>query len=328
LLLAAWKWLAAEADDLGEKHQCAETMLSLNPSDERLWLAWQWVLQEQTAHSTRPAACSNEMCPLYAVSFGGIMGWKRRWPERRPRPTVRPLSNEEREQIMDVFRKGIESSQVLSSLGIRVRALRGRFYFERVWQISDEQSEVEVIGRATPLENAEESLLLEVEKQKGSWYEVVRGTAEKVISKIASDTKGTFHGLGALDASLRKAGGDAKRLEVKVLESFRFVYAGTGEECPFHEALFHFFGIPIDIIAEPRQWYIYHRKPQIVEMSEDRTQVLVRFSAHGIYGSFSGVCLYAIVDGKWDAFTIKPDQSGDVATAIAWLKKREWREWY
>jgi len=187
---------------------------------------------------------------------------------------------------------------------------------------------VEVIGRATPLENAEESLLLEVEKQKGSWYEVVRGTAEKVISKIASDTKGTFHGLGALDESLRKAGGDAKRLEVKVLESFRFVYAGTGEECPFHEALFHFFGIPIDIIAEPRQWYIYHRKPQIVEMSEDRTRVLVRFSAHGIYGSFSGVCLYAIVDGKWDAFTIKPNQSGDVATAIAWLKKREWREWY
>jgi len=255
------------------------------------------------------------------------MGWKRRWPERQPRPKVRPLSNEEREQILDVFREGIESSPVLSSLGIRVRALRGRFYFERVWQFPDEQPEVEVIGRATPLENSEESLSLEVEKRKGSWYEVVRGTAEKVISKIASDTKGTFHGLGALDASLRQAGGSPKRPEVKMLEGYRFVYADTGEKCPFHEALFHFFGIPIDIIGEPRQWYIYHRKPRIVEVSEDRTRVLVEFTAYGMSGSFSGVCLYAIVDNEWDAFTIKPNQSGDIATAIAWLKKRGWREW-
>ena len=84
------------------------------------------------------------------------MGWKRRWPERRPRPKGRVLSSEEREQILDVFRKGIESSPVLSSLNVRVRALRGRFYFERVWQFPGEESEVQVIGRATPLEDSEE----------------------------------------------------------------------------------------------------------------------------------------------------------------------------
>ncbi len=255
------------------------------------------------------------------------MGWKRRWPERRPRPKVRVLSSGEREQILDVFRKGIESSPILSSLNVRGRALRGRFYFEKVWQSPGEESEVQVIGRATPLENSEEDLLLEVEKRKGNWYEVVRGTAEEVISKIVSDTKGTFHGLGTLGASLRKAGGSLDRLEVKMLENFRFVYVSTGEECTFHEAMFHFFGIPIDIIAEPRQWYVYHRKPQIIEVSEDRTRVLAQFTAYGMSGPISGVCLYAIADDKWGAFTIKPNQSGDIATAIAWLKKRKWQEW-
>jgi len=185
---------------------------------------------------------------------------------------------------------------------------------------------VEVIARATPLEDSEEDLLLEVEKRKGNWYQVVRGTAEEVSDEIASDTRGTFHGLGTLDASLRKAE-SLNRLEVKMLEDFRFVYASTGEGCTFHEAMFHFFGIPIDVIAEPRQWYVYHRKPQIIEVSKDRTRVLVQFTAHGMFGPFSGRCLYAIVDGKWGAFTIKPNQSGDIATAITWLKKREWREW-
>ncbi|MBL7065749.1 MAG: hypothetical protein ISS49_16345 [Anaerolineae bacterium] len=255
------------------------------------------------------------------------MGWKRRWPERKPRPKVRTLSSGEREQILDVFRKGIDSSLVLSSLNIRVRALRGRFYFERVWQFPDGESEVEVIGRATPLENSEGDLLLEVEKRKGNWYEVVRGTAKEVVGKIAHDTKGTFHGLGALDASLRKSGGSLNRLEVKMSEGFRFVYVSTGEECTFHETMFHFFSVPIDVIAEPRQWYVYHRKPQIVEVSEDRTRVLVQFTAYSMSGPISGVCLYAIVDDRWDAFTIKPNQSGDIATAIAWLKKREWQEW-
>ena len=80
-------------------------------------------------------------------------------------------------------------------------------------------------------------------------------------------------------------------------------------------------------MAEPRQWYIYHRKPQIVEVSKDQTRVLVEFTSYSMSGPISGVCLYAVVDGKWDAFTIKPNQSGDIATAIAWLKKRDWQEW-
>jgi hypothetical protein len=196
-----------------------------------------------------------------------------------------------------------------------------------VWQVADERPEVEVIGRATPIDDAEEDLVLEVEKNKGNWYEFVRGTAEEVVGKIASDTKGTFHGLGALDASLREAGGSLERLEVKMLEGLRFVYASTGQECTAQEALVHFFGVPIDVLAEPRQWYIYHRQPQIVEASQDRARVLVRFTAYSLSGPFSGTCLYALRDGQWGAYTIRPNQSGDIETAIAWLGKRGWQAW-
>jgi len=255
------------------------------------------------------------------------MRWKQRWPERKPRPKVRSLSDEEREQILDVFREGIASSPVLSSLNIRTRALRGRFYFERVWQFLGEKPEVEVVGRATPLEDPKGDLLLEVESRKGNWHQVVRGTAKQVIDRVAGDTRGTFHGLGALDQSLREMGGGLNRQEVEMLEDFRFVYTSTGKECSFHEALFHFFGIPIAIIAEPREWYTYNRKPQIIEVSQDQTRVLVVFTAYGIYGEFSGVCLYTVVDNQWSAFRIKPNQSGDIATAMAWLERREWREW-
>lgn len=255
------------------------------------------------------------------------MSWKRRWPEKIPRPKVRPLSDEEKEQILAVFSQGIHASPVLTALGIRVRALRGRFYFERVWQLPGEHSEVEVIARSTPLEDTEKSLVLEAEKSKGNWYTVVQGTAAEVATAIASDAKGTFHGLGALDASLREAGGDLERLEVKMLEGVRFVYASTEQECTAQEALFHFFGIPIDVLAEPRQWYIYHRRPQIVEASQDRTRVLVRFTAYSLSGPFSGTCLYALRDSQWAAYTIRPNQSGDIDTAIAWLAKRGWRAW-
>jgi hypothetical protein len=256
------------------------------------------------------------------------MSWKNRWPERQPRPKVKRLSKAQKDQILATLSEGVDASPVLSVLDIRVRALRGRFYFERLWNTAEENSAVEVIGRATPLDGYENTLLLEVEKRKGNWYTVIRGTAEEVVKAIATDTKGTFHGLGTLDKSLRQAGGNLNRLEVAMEDEYRFVYAQTGEECAVQEALFHFFGMPIKVIAEPREWYVYHRRPEIVEVSQDRSGILVRFSAMSMSGStFGGTCLYTIVDDRWQAFTIKPNQSDSIATAIAWLQKRQWREW-
>lgn len=107
----------------------------------------------------------------------------------------------------------------------------------------------------------------------------------------------------------------------------RFIYSRTGEMCTAQEALFHFFGIPTGVLVEPRHWYLYHRQPRIVEASQDRKCALVRFTAHSLSGPFSGTCLYACVEGNWAAYTVKPDQSESIETAVAWLKKREWRAW-
>jgi hypothetical protein len=66
----------------------------------------------------------------------------------------------------------------------------------------------------------------------------------------------------------------------------------------------------------------------IVEGSEDRTRVLVRFGAMSWSGeSFGGTCLYALRDGRWGAYRIRPSEGRDIASAEAWLVKRKWRQW-
>ena len=48
LLVAAWRWLAAEADDLDEKRRCLEAILALEPDNERAYMALLWVLRQQS----------------------------------------------------------------------------------------------------------------------------------------------------------------------------------------------------------------------------------------------------------------------------------------
>lgn len=252
------------------------------------------------------------------------MGWGRSWPERPPRPKVKKLTDEEKKGVLKNLEKEIEASPVLCALGVRVRSLRGRFYFERLWPDTNGDTEMETIGRATPLENRGITLLLEVEKRKNSWYEIKKGGPKKIVMAMANDEKGTFHGLGALDRSLRHAD---EHQPVRMDDDLNFYYCETGESCTAQEALFHYFGIPVGIVAEPRRWYEYHRTPEIVEINDDETKVLATFSSMSMFGSFSGTCLYAYVDDEWDAFTIKPNQSRDIETASAWLEKRNWKSW-
>jgi hypothetical protein len=209
-------------------------------------------------------------------------------------------------------------SPVLSGFGLRVRFLRGRFYVER-----PVSSEVEVWGRITPLAD---DLLLEVERR--SWNEVARGSARHLIQVIAGDARGTFHGLGSLDRSLRKAGQGLTR-QTMMLKDKRFVYVDSDEAGTVQEVLFHFFGLPIEVIAQPAVWYSYHRTPHIVEFLSDRTRVLVRFSATSWSGQgFGGTCLYAQREGRWGAYPIRPSESRNLATAEAWLVKRKWKAWH
>ena len=174
---------------------------------------------------------------------------------------------------------------------------------------------------------AKGALLLEVQGRSGSWREVAQGSAPTLVKAIASDTKGRFHGLGSVDKVLRKSGKGLTRLPVKMKGKCQFVYAETGAVCTAQDALFHYFGLPLEVIAEPAVWYSYHRTPRIVEFSKDRTRVLVRFMAESLSGTFGGTCLYAQRDDKWAAYRIKPSESRDIASAEAWLVKRKWREW-
>ena len=258
------------------------------------------------------------------------MRWRRRhdWPDRPARPKVRRLSADERDKYLSGMIRAIERSPVLSGLHFEVHALRGRFYIER--RFRDEDGKLigtATLGRITPLTGSAASLLLEVEYRQGSWSEIAKGSVQKVMNAIANDNKGTFHGLGSLNQSLRKAGKGLQRLPVKKRRNGRFVFSETGEPCSAQEALFHYFGLPVDVIARPRTWYWYHRKPHILEVSRDRRRVLVRFSTSSLSGEFGGTCLYICREGRWGAFTIRPSESDDITSAERWLEMRKWRQW-
>jgi len=170
--------------------------------------------------------------------------------------------------------------------------------------------------------------LLEQERGTGLWCKIAQGSGRKLMKLIAGDTRGTFHGLGALDEALRPAGKGLVRLPVEREGGLRFVYAETGAACSAQEALFHYFGLPLQVIVEPSEWYAYHRKPTLVEASPDRSRVLVRFGAMSSSGEgFGGTCLYACREGQWGAYRIRPSASRDMASAEAWLVKRDWKEW-
>jgi hypothetical protein len=230
---------------------------------------------------------------------------------------VRRLSAEEKQQLLTEMTEEIALSPVLSAFGLRGRFLRGRFYVEQVTA-----GGVGVWGRITPVKDG---LLLEVEYR--TWKEVATGSARELIQIIAGDTRGTFHGLGRLDQSLRETGQGSNRRPMTVNDERKFVYTDTGATCSVQEVLYHYFGLPVEVIAQPRGWYAYHRTPRIVECGKDRTRVLVEFSAMSLSGSFGGTCLYALRDGRWEVYTIRPSESGSIATAEAWLVKRKWKGW-
>ena len=54
-------------------------------------------------------------------------------------------------------------------------------------------------------------------------------------------------------------------LEVLQPKPGEFAYAETGKPCSVQETLYHFFGLPIHVIAQPSGWYSCHWTPRIVE---------------------------------------------------------------
>jgi hypothetical protein len=102
---------------------------------------------------------------------------------------------------------------------------RGRFYLQwvraecEVNDVDEDEPEQKIShGRITPVDGSDGPLLLEVQRGRGGWSEVARGSAQKLIRRVTGDTKGTFHGLGSLDKSLRRAAqAGVDRLPVKMV---------------------------------------------------------------------------------------------------------------
>ena len=248
------------------------------------------------------------------------------WPERIARPAVRKLEAQETQAVVDSLTAALQASPVLTALRYRIQARRGRFYYE---------SEGDVVGdyvgvaRVTPLADEAASFLLEVEQGSGSWRNVYKGTVRGVGKCVGGDSEGTFHGLGRLDASIRKAVADKRsRLLFEKSKPLHYHSVSTGKVFSVPEVLFHVFEVPIPVIAEPSGWYQCHRKPNLCEVDETEKRILVEFTAETFMGeSFGGRCLYCRHDGRWNAFRIKPNQSASIVSSLAWLEKRAWKPW-
>lgn len=221
------------------------------------------------------------------------MRWRNRdRPERTPRPRAAKLSTDELQRLHACAVEFVEESVILREIIKEVQLARGRLYLWREPQ--------DMMARITPL--GPKSMLLET-LRRNTWTEHKRGPLATVLDFIESDTKGTFHGLGALVA---KKDGET-----------------TSAQAVLHRNL----KIPVRVLTEPGDWYSLHRAPVIAEISKAKDRALVRFVAQGISGSFHGTCLYALRDGEWGCYTIKPSASETIATAETWLNKRGWKDW-
>ena len=230
------------------------------------------------------------------------MGWRgNQWPAKRLRPKLRKLSKEAKTGILELFEQKISSSAVLSALDVKVRPLRDRFYLEKPGFCATDTSEVENLGRITPVLDKKTPLLLDTMNMNGNWYEVLMGTDKEIFETIIYDTKGTFHGLGQLEKSLCK-NKTISPLDIEMRDNYQFIFKETGEECTVQEVLYYVFGIPIPLIAEPREWYLYHRTPKIIKINKKMTSIKVEFSKLDIhYGKYiSGICKYEKHGDKWD----------------------------
>ncbi len=246
--------------------------------------------------------------------------WRNRWADRKyvPRPKLRKLSAERRAEVLDQLTQGIGNSPVLSALGWTVHGRRGRYYFEE---------DGEVVGRVTP--TGRDKLLLEVEG-RSSWREEATSTsASEIVAHMASDGEGTFHGLGPLDASLREHGPARREMcapDDTPNEWWYLDLPASHGVATVVEVLYHTFGLPIPVIAEPREWWERHRTPHILEHQPDA--VFVDFEQMSGFGNrFSGRCLYLRRQTEWGAYTIKPNQAASIETSLAWLRKRRWQAW-
>ena len=96
----------------------------------------------------------------------------------------------------------------------------------------------------------------------------------------------------------------------------------------FHQVTLRWIGA-ISIVGMLVLLVVFYLVRGMVRLESGRSgRVLVRFTAESWSGeSFGGTCLYLKRLGDWAAYTIRPNQSQNIANAEAWLVKRNWKSW-
>ena len=229
------------------------------------------------------------------------------------------LGRAKRDRVLAELRDGFAADALLSALEWHVELRRGRFYVE--------SRDDACLARITPLAGG--VLLLEIEG-RASWREVSRSRSPGVlVACMATDPGGLFHGLGELHETLGDLG--SARREMVCADDDPSAWYFLDEppsrgQASVPEVLYHAFGVPVPVLAQPEEWYARKRSPAIVE--HDDNGVLVEFTARSWSGdTFGGRCLYERRPGGWGAFVVKPNQSGSLGSARAWLERRRWVGW-
>ena len=250
------------------------------------------------------------------------MRWRREHDrEYVARPKAAKLTKEQAEPLLKSLNQSIQKSPVLAELGHTVTFSRGRFYIQQTTMPT------EVIGRITPLSEPEQSFLFETGSSDSGWHHQKKGKLRSMTNALSNEGAETFYRLGDLDDSIKNTS-ENNPVIVKA-GATDFQYQDSNQQlCSVQVVLYHYFQLPIPVIAEPREWYAYHRSPQFVGISDENTKVLVQFSASSMSGAtFGGVCLYIKQADQWAIYRIKPNQSDNIDTAVQWLEKREWKGW-
>jgi hypothetical protein len=236
------------------------------------------------------------------------MSWGRVRPAYQARAEAAKLDAGERESVLARLRTELALSPVLVGLKFAIEARRGRFYLEQG---------TEAVGRITPLSVDDYAL----EKPHGrSWVEVARGTPEALVRAVANDSRGDFHGLGAINKALVKRGSEAHLDETGRYQD--------GDKAGAAEMMHFRFGVPLKVLVEPKDWYTRHRHPAVVEVDPIQRRLLVEFTATSWSGeSLGGRCIYLKRSRTWECYTLRPSQSANIEVAVAWLEKRKWVGW-
>ncbi len=244
--------------------------------------------------------------------MGSPLPQPRRRLVRPPREKQSPPP--ESDELSNLFRRAIAASPVLSALGWTVRRDGEGYSLEH---------KGEAMARVLPDGDA---LHIHVAGRAGWEERAACGSAREVVDLLASDGAGAVHGLGALDAMLRVHG--VRRQEMCQADDdpgawWYLDLAPAHGTASVPEVLYHAFGVPIPVIAEPRGWWRRFGRTAILDQRPGAA--LVGFASEA--AQTGRQCLYAERNGAWGAYPVRPAEDARVDAAVAWLARRDWRPW-